>query len=105
MLAQKESTFIYELTLYDQYKHRAMWSEKEREIQQQHVAYLDSLEKNGDLLMAGIIDQNLDGHTGFVILSTDSYKKAFEIVQGDPSIREGMMAARLRSMNIFFKSE
>ena len=102
MLAQKQSTYIYELTLFEQYRHRAMWTDREREIQQRHVSYLDSLEESESLKLAGIIDQNTHGHTGFVILETDSYEKAFEIVQNDPSIKEGMMSAKLRRIDIYF---
>ena len=102
MLAQKQSTFIYELTLFDQYKHRAMWTDRERDIQQQHVSYLNSLEASGELLIAGIMDQNLEEHTGFVMLTIESHEKAFEIVQNDPSVKEGMMSARLRPVNIYF---
>jgi len=51
MLAQKQSTFIYELTLFESYKHRAMWTDRQREIQQEHVSYLDSLEEQGALII------------------------------------------------------
>ena len=105
MLAQKQSTFLYELTLFEPYKHRALWTDREREIQQAHVNYLDALEAAGALIVAGIIDQNLENHTGFVVLTTDSYEEAFDIVQNDPSIKEGMMSANLRPFNIYFRSE
>lgn len=105
MLAQKQSTFIYELTLFDQYKHKSMWSEREHDIQQAHVSYLDSLEKSGKLLIAGITDQNLEDHKGFVILNMDNYDNAFEHMQNDPSIKEGMMKGKLRPMNIYFKKQ
>ena len=105
MLAQKQSTFIYELTLYAPYQHRAMWTDREHEIQKQHVDYLDSLEEAGSLLLAGIMDQNLENHTGFVMLQTVDYQEAFELVQQDPSIKEGMMSAKLRPINIYFKYE
>jgi len=105
MLAQKQSTFIYELTLFDSYKHRSMWTEREYEIQKAHVAYLDSLEMNGHLTIAGILDQNLEDHTGFVILKTGNHEEALRIVENDPSVMEGMMTARLRPINIYFQSE
>ncbi|MDW3193762.1 MAG: YciI family protein [Cytophagales bacterium] len=105
MLAQKQSTFVYELTLFESYKHRSMWTDREHNIQQEHVAYLDSLEREGKLLIAGIIDQNLENHSGFVMLQTEDYQEAFELVQQDPSIKEGMMSAKLRPINIYFKYE
>ncbi len=105
MRTQPLKTFVYELTLFESYRHRALWTEREHAIQKEHVAYLDSLEESGALLLAGIVDQNLENHTGFVILRTPEYAQASEIVQHDPSIREGMMSARLRPINIFFGGE
>ena len=105
MSLQAQHTFIYELRLFERFRHRSQWSQKEHAIQQEHVAYLDSLTKAGKLQLAGIIDQGLENHTGFVILTTDSYEEALEISQHDPSIKQGMMTAHLLSINIYFRKE
>jgi len=104
-MAQVQKTFIYEITLYEQYKNSANWSEKEKAIQQEHISYLDSLTKVGKLQIAGIIDQGLDSHMGFIILTVNTYEQAYEIAMNDPSIRKGMMSVRLRPINIYFKGE
>jgi len=99
----QQKTFIYEITLYEQYKNSVNWSEKEKEIQQEHIVYLDSLTKSGHLQLAGIIEQGLENQTGFIILTTSDYDKAMEIVQNDPSVKKGMMSVILRPVNIYFK--
>ncbi|MEO1054312.1 MAG: YciI family protein [Bacteroidota bacterium] len=104
MSAQETSTFIYEIKLLEKYRHVSSWTEREHKIQQQHLAYLDSLTKTGKLTMAGIIDQGLEEHTGFIILKTTDYQEAYSISQEDPSIKQGMMTARLRLINIYFKN-
>ena len=55
MSAQTQSTFIYEITLYDQFKHRSMWGEREQEIQQKHIEYLKKLTAENKLEMASRI--------------------------------------------------
>lgn len=105
MSAQVQKTFIYEITLYEQFKNTANWGEKEQTIQQEHIAYLDSLTQAGKLQMAGIIDQGLENHEGFIMLNTSSFEEAYEIAQNDPSIKKGMMSVKLRPVNIYFKEE
>ena len=41
MSAQIQQTFLYEITLFDRYKHKSMWTEREHNIQKEHIAYLD----------------------------------------------------------------
>lgn len=101
--AQMEKTFIYEITLLDQFKHRALWTAREHRIQNQHLDYLDSLTQSGTLQMAGIIDQGLEAQTGLIILKTNDYDEANSIALKDPSVAEGMMTVRLRPLNIYFK--
>ena len=102
-MAQAQKTFIYEITLFEKYRHRSSWTEKEEKIQQEHISYLDSLSKSGKLQLAGIIDQSLEEQTGLIILTTESYEQAFEITQNDPSIKKGMMSAKLRPIHVYFK--
>lgn len=105
IMAKPHKTFIYEITLFDQYKHQSMWTEKEHEIQKEHIAYLDSLTKAGSLQLAGIADQGLAQHTGFIVLTTDSYKEAKNIALNDPSVKGGMMSVSLRPITIYFKQK
>ena len=103
MSAQAQQTFLYEINLLDPFRHRSTWSDREHQIQNEHIAYLDSLTKGGQLEIAGIIDQGLENHTGLIILTTDSYEAARQIVAEDPSVKKGMMSARLRPVHIYFR--
>ena len=100
-----QETFLYEITLYDQFAHKSMWSEKEQAIQNQHIAYLEKLTLSGKLQLAGIVDQNLERHTGVIILTTNSYDEAKAITLNDPSVKEGMMQVRLRPLHVYFKAK
>ena len=103
ILAAQE-TFLYEITLYDQFKHKAMWSKKQHAIQKRHIAYLEALTKSGKLQLAGIVDQGLDRHTGFIILTTKSFREAKAIALNDPAVKEGMMAVVIRPLQIYFSA-
>ena len=104
-MSQAQKTFMYEITLFEQFKNPANWSEKEKNIQQQHVIYLDSLTKNGRIEIAGIADLSLENQTGIIILSVENYEQAEEVVLNDPSVKEGMMHARIKPINIYFRKE
>ena len=104
-MAQVQQTFIYEITLYERFRHQSSWSETEHEIQKKHIEYLAALTKSGSLQLAGITSQGLEDHTGFIILTTESYEKANSIAQNDPSVKEGMMSVKLKPVNIYFKKE
>ena len=105
MSAQAQQTFIYELKLYDPYQSKLQWSDKEHSIQQSHIAYLQKLTEEGKLQLAGIKDQGLEGHEGFVILYTKDYEEAKSIAMNDPSVKEGMMSVRLRPVHLYCKGD
>ncbi|PKG42909.1 YciI family protein [Psychroflexus sp. MES1-P1E] len=102
---KQKKTFIYEITFFEQFRSSVNWKEKQRNIQQEHIAYLDSLIKNAKMEIAGIVDQSLENQTGIIILSVDNYKEAEEIVLNDPSIKEGIMYSRIKPLNIYFRKE
>lgn len=102
ILMAAQETFMYEITRFDQFKHQAMWSEKEHAIQKRHIAYLEALTLEGKLRLAGIVDQDLEGHTGFIILTTGSFDEARAIASDDPAVKEGMMAVAVRPVQLYF---
>ncbi len=104
-IAQPEQTFIYKLQLFERFQSKSSWTDREHAIQQQHISYLDSLTKVGQLEIAGIGDQGLMEQTGLVILKVDSFEKVQEIISHDPSVHKGMMFANIRPMTIYFKKE
>lgn len=102
-MAQLEKTFLYEIHLFEKYQHRSKWTDKEYEIQKQHVSYLDSLTKKGIIQLAGIVDEGLKDHKGIIILSTNSYQEAKKIALEDPSVKKGMMNVSIHPIHIYFK--
>lgn len=103
IMAQNNSSYLYELKLRTQFAHQNNWTEKEKFIQNQHIQYLDSLTKKGVLEMGGIIDQGLENHLGVVILNVHSFEEARKIALNDPSVKEGMMTAHIRPLQIYFR--
>ena len=90
----EKATYLYELRLRDRYSHQVDWNEKERSIQQAHLAYLDSLTQIGKIQLGGILDQGLDTHTGFVLLKVNSFEEAQAITLMDPAIQEGLNGSK-----------
>ncbi|MEL7422013.1 MAG: YciI family protein [Bacteroidota bacterium] len=105
MPAQAQQSFLYEITLFESFRHRSTWGDREHQIQKEHIAYLDSLTRASQLEIAGIVDQGLENHTGLIILTADNYEAARQIIDNDPSVKMGMMSARLRPVHIYFRKE
>jgi uncharacterized protein YciI len=105
MSAQPKDQFVYEITLFEQFKHRSRWTEKEEQIQKEHLAYLDSLTKAGIIEMAGIQSQGLAEHKGFILLNVQNYEEAKSIALNDPSVKEGMMTVRIYPFTTYFKNK
>lgn len=60
-----------------------------------HVAYLERLAAEGDVLIAGRT-QTTDEHTlGLVVLQAASEKAANRVMNGDPAVAGGVMSAAL----------
>ena len=75
VFGQMKSTYLYEIKLFKQFKHKAMWSKREHSIQERHIQYLKELTKKGKLKLAGIIAENVNSQQGLIILTTRSYIK------------------------------
>lgn len=98
----QESTYLYEIRLYEKYRHKSFWTEREEAIQKRHVNYLESLTNAGKIQFAGIVNESLEEQTGFILLSVSSYEEAFQIASADPSVKEGMMSLTIQPINIYF---
>lgn len=103
MDTQTKVQFVYEIKLFEQVQHKSRWSEKENQIQKDHLAYLDSLTKAGTIEMAGIQSQGLADHKGIVLLNVKDYEEAKSIAMNDPSVKQGMMAVSVYPFTTYFK--
>jgi uncharacterized protein YciI len=67
----------------------------------EHFAHLQSLQKEGKLIMAGRFSEVL---IGLVMLEVASREKALEIMRNDPAVKSGIFHAELYPWNIALKS-
>ena len=88
MEAQKKETFLYKLRLFEKFRTKAQWTDREHSVQTEHVAYLDSLTKAGKIFIAGIKQQGLNDHTALVILNVNTYEEALKTNLKDGSIKK-----------------
>ena len=87
--------FIYVLKLIPALLKEENWTEKEEAITVRHFRKLQSLLKEGKLILAGKTD-GLDENTfGIVIFEADSEEEARSIMESDPAVAEGIMKAEL----------
>ncbi|MGI6577187.1 MAG: YciI family protein [Eubacteriales bacterium] len=87
--------FIYVLKLIPALLKEENWTEKEEAITARHFRKLQSLLKEGKLILAGKTD-GLDENTfGIVIFEADSEEEARSIMESDPAVAEGIMKAEL----------
>ncbi|CCG53607.1 Hypothetical protein precursor [Flavobacterium indicum GPTSA100-9 = DSM 17447] len=104
MNAQNKIQFVYEIKLYEQFQHKSRWSEKEHQIQEKHLVYLDSLSKAGTIEMAGIQNQGFADHKGIILLNVNDFEEAKSIALNDPSVKEGMMTMSIYTFTTYYKS-
>jgi uncharacterized protein YciI len=85
--------FLYQLNLISSLVNDENWTDKENAIVQNHFMYLQNLEKEGKLILAGrtLISDPL----GIVILEVDTEEDAITLMNNDPAVKEGIMTAKL----------
>jgi len=94
-MENQKKQFIYVLKLIPYLLDEANWTEKEEDIVNRHFNSLQSLLKEGKLILAGRT-LNMDEKTfGIVILEVDSEIDAENIKNSDPAVAEGVMTAEL----------
>jgi uncharacterized protein len=94
-MENKKQQFIYVLKLIPHLLDQANWSEKEEDIVNRHFINLQSLLKEGKLILAGKTS-TMDKNTfGIVIIEVDSEEEAESIKNSDPAVAEGVMTAEL----------
>ena len=80
VLKPVRSTFLHDST------------EEERNIVSEHFHYLQNLNKEKTVSLAGRTEQ---AEFGLVILNTESLQDAEEIMQNDPAVKKNVMTAVL----------
>ena len=70
----------------------AYGEEGTEEIVSEHFRYLQELQKNGNLIMAGRFSDVL---IGLSIIQVETHEQAIEIMKGDPAVKAGIFHAEL----------
>lgn len=91
----KKKQFIYVLKLIPSLYNPNNWTEKDEEIVNRHFRKLQELLKEEKLILAGKTADQDEKTFGIVILEVESEEEAFNIMNNDPSVAEGIMTAEL----------
>ena len=104
-ISAQNKSFIYELKLKPAYQDQSTWTTKEQTTQKAHVDYLDSLYKQGIIILGGIQNHKNPNQVGLVFLNNVTKKQAILIMQNDPSIQQNMMGGRIVPFTVFFEAK
>lgn len=92
--------FIYRLTLVDRLFVEENWTDEDESHVGKHFKYLQDLQKQGILILAGKT-AGLDTNTiGIVLFQASSFADAEQIMKNDPAITNGIMTGFLQEYNI-----
>ncbi len=75
-------------------------TEEEEGVLAQHGSYLQSLAKNGEVLLAGRTQIDTEEAYGIVIIAETSAQAAEQIMLNDPAVHHGVMRADLHPYKI-----
>lgn len=91
----EKKQFLYQLRLIPALWEETNWTEKENAIVQLHFDALKELQQQGTLILAGRTLKDDPTDFGIVILEVDSEEEAYELMESDPAVKEGIMEASL----------
>ncbi|MGV3466536.1 MAG: YciI family protein [Heyndrickxia sp.] len=87
--------FIYTLKLIPPLLDPNNWTDRENQIVDNHFSRLSKLLKDDKLILAGRT-QTMDENTfGIVILQVETEEEAIQLMNHDPTVKEGIMTAEL----------
>jgi uncharacterized protein YciI len=97
-------TYIYVLKLIPRLQLEENWTDSDNQAVNSHFAFLQQLQKEGKLILAGKTD-GLDENTfGIVIFRADNHKDALQTQSNDPAVINGIMHAELYPYTIALSS-
>lgn len=96
--------YLYILTLSEQYRNPANWTEDINRIQGEHFNYLKALFEKGVMKHVGRTDVSFDSSDlhGYAVFEAENEAAAISLMSGDPAISNGIMTARLLPYKIVF---
>ena len=95
-------TFIYILRLTSNYTEKNNWTNETREIVSEHFNHLKHLKDNGQVLLAGKTDYDVNhlNNFGIVIFQAKDLVIARDLMKKDPAIQAGIMSAELHPFSL-----
>lgn len=93
--------YIYFLKLKSPFDKKTNWTDATNAILEAHWNYLVELNKKDVMKVVGRTDIEPDSphNTGIAIFNAEDEKAAREIMQNDPCVKNGIMAATLSPFN------
>lgn len=92
--------YIYILKLIERLENVKNWTDNDNDIVGEHFNNLLRLKEEGTLLLAGKTSGNDHDTFGVVIFKADSFEEAEKIMLNDPTLKKGIMTAKLWEYNV-----
>ncbi|MDQ3022084.1 MAG: YciI family protein [Bacteroidota bacterium] len=101
-MQSKKKRFCYRLKLFSQYFESDNWTDEASHIVSIHFQYLKDLTKKGIVFLAGrtVNEPMSDEDFGIVILETNTFEEAKNIMENDPAVKGKVMHAKLYDFSI-----
>ena len=98
----EQKLFIYYVTLTDDYKDPARWTDETHKIIQDHAQFLRDLGDKGILIQAGrtLYPPGHDMLFGFALIKANSIEEAREIMKKDPSRLNNIQQATIHEFSL-----
>lgn len=98
----KTAKFIYILKLLPTYQNEANWTDETRKIVSTHFNHLKKLKDEGQVIMAGRTDYNIDNpaNFGIVVFSAENIEAAKKLMNSDPAVMQKVMTAELHPFSL-----
>ncbi len=104
-MSKSVEQFIYVLKLIPRLLNDDNWTKAEEEIVGRHFRALQSLQKDGRLILAGRTLNSDPDSFGIVILQVETEDEARMLMENDPAVREGIMTAKLYPYSVALISQ
>lgn len=104
-MSNNVNQFIYVLKLIPRLLDEDNWTKTEEDIVGRHFSALQSLQKDGRLILAGRTLNDDPDSFGIVILQVESEDEAKILMENDPAVREGIMTAKIYPYSVALISQ
>lgn len=104
-MSKNAEQYIYVLRLIPRLLDDNNWTKEDEDIVGRHFRALQSLQKDGRLILAGRTLNSDPDSFGIVILQVESEDEARMLMENDPAVKEGIMTAKLYPYSVALISQ